>query len=228
MLDSGLFPQALNLGTPLSSYFPPKLACACSEETLGDSRKGGVMQAQGTSGGRPFLKAKVHISFSNVRVYGPVPHPTPTLPDVCPALSTPFPTNCPTIPSHTTTSATKNSKQEAGIQALFMSWQALSRQKLPTSDPRLYPQGSARRNIEQGWVDRPSPSEAAGKLFLRYSPETQTGQPGMPTSFPANWGASGLEVSFCFSVCLCPSCPLHSPSTSLSCSLACQNSLLHS
>lgn len=91
----------------------------------------------------------------------------PTLPEVCPVLSTPFPTNCPTISSHTTTPAAKNSKQRARIQTLFMSWQALSSQKLPTSDPQPYPQGSARTYIEQGWVDRPFLSEVEGKLFLR-------------------------------------------------------------
>lgn len=163
---------ALSLAASLlSSCFPPRPTCASSGETLGDSRRGSVTQAQGTFGSRPFLKAKVHISILQQchRLWSCAPpHPHPTLPAASPPLPTPFPTNCSTIPSHTTTPATKNSKQEAGIQALFMSWQALSCQKLPTSDPWPYPQGSARRNIEQGSVDRPSLSGAGGKLFLHY------------------------------------------------------------
>lgn len=48
------------------------------------------------------------------------------------------------------------------------------------------------------------------------------------SSFPVDLGASRMEVSLCFPVCLCPGCPLLSPPTSQSCSLACQNSLPHS
>lgn len=86
VLSSGLWPQALSLAASLlPSRFPPRPTCASSEETLGDSRRGSVTQAEGTRGSRPFLKAKVHVSILQQCV--PPPPPPPHSP--CPPPSPP-------------------------------------------------------------------------------------------------------------------------------------------
>lgn len=87
-----------------------------------------------------------------------------------------------------------------------MSRQALSCQKLPTSDPQPYPRALREETLSRGEQTGPPclrPEESSFSIII-LSPNQ--GDLAWETSFPVDLGASRLEVSFCFPGCLCPSC----------------------
>lgn len=184
------------------------------------------MQAQGTLGSRPFVKAKVHISFSNVTVYGAVPPPPPSLMSTLPS-PLPFPPTAQPFPPMLPLQPPRIPNKRLRSRPCLCHGKLCPARSCPpltlSPTPRALMEETLSRDEQTG-----SPCLRLEENFLHFYPVPQTGGPGMGNLFSSRLGSKqdgGVPLLPRVPVSLLPP---PSPPTSLSCSLACQNSLPHS